>query len=182
MLVVWASGFAQDTETIDLTQQGFKNGDVVSVVNGSDVTLTFVKGEKAQYTPTYYTNKSGNSVRLYAECTLKITSSTKTIKKITFTTVKNKGNELKSTYFSAGNYTQNTWKGETKNLSISPANVIWLQKLEITYATTTKPLKSLVISGDATKKAYNEGEEFDPTGLVVTVPTTMQAQQPLQMA
>ena len=47
MLVVWASGFAQDTETIDLTQQGFKNGDVVSVVNGSDVTLTFVKGEKA---------------------------------------------------------------------------------------------------------------------------------------
>lgn len=168
MLVVWASGFAQDTETIDLTQQGFKNNDVVSVVHGSDVTLTFVKGEKAKYTPTYYTNKSGNSVRLYAECTLKITSSTKTIKKITFTTVKNKGNELKSTYFSAGTYAQNTWRGETNNLSISPANVIWLQKLEITYATTTKTLKSLAISGDATKKAYNEGEEFDPTGLVVT--------------
>lgn len=168
MLVVWASGFAQDTETIDLTQQGFKDGRVVSVVNGSDVTLTFVKGKKAQYSPTYYTNKSGNSVRLYAECTLKITSSTKTIKKITFTTVKNKGKELKSTYFSAGNYAQNTWRGETKNLSISPANVIWLQKLEITYATTTKTLKSLVISGDATKKEYNEGEEFDPAGLVVT--------------
>ena len=168
MLVVWASGFAQDTETIDLTQQGFKDGRVVSVVNGSDVTLTFVKGKKAQYSPTYYTNKSGNSVRLYAECTLKITSSTKTIKKITFTTVKNKGNELKSTYFSAGNYAQNTWRGETNNLSISPANVIWLQKLEITYATTTKTLKSLAISGDATKKAYNDGEEFDPTGLVVT--------------
>ena len=168
MLVTWASGFAQDTETIDLTQQGFKNNDVVSVVNGSDVTLTFVKGENAKYTPTYYTNKSGNSVRLYAECTLKITSSTKTIKKITFTTVKNKGNELKSTYFSAGTYAQNTWRGETNNLSISPANVIWLQKLEITYATTTKTLKSLAISGDATKKAYNEGEEFDPTGLVVT--------------
>ena len=168
MLVVWASGFAQDTETIDLTQQGFKHSDVVSVVNGSDVTLTFVKGEKAQYTPTYYTNKSGNSVRLYAECTLKITSSTKTIKKITFTTVKNKGNELKSTYFSAGNYAQNTWRGETKNLSISPANVIWLQKLEITYATATKTLKSLAISGTPTKKAYNDGEAFDPAGLVVT--------------
>ena len=168
MLVVWASGFAQDTETIDLTQQGFKDSEVVSVVNGSDVTLTFVKGEKAKYTPTYHTNRSGNSVRLYAECTLKITSSTKTIKKITFTTVKNKGNELKSTYFSTGNYAQKTWRGETKNLSISPANVIWLQKLEITYATTTKTLKSLAISGDATKKAYNDGEEFDPTGLIVT--------------
>ena len=53
-------------------------------------------------------------------------------------------------------------------MSISSANVIWLQKLEITYATTTKTLKSLAISGDATKKAYNDGEEFDPTGLVVT--------------
>ena len=31
-----------------------------------------------------------------------------------------------------------------------------------------KTLKSLVISGDVAKKAYNEGEEFDPTGLVVT--------------
>lgn len=32
----------------------------------------------------------------------------------------------------------------------------------------TKTLTSLAISGEPTKKAYNDGEEFDPTGLVVT--------------
>lgn len=31
-----------------------------------------------------------------------------------------------------------------------------------------KTLTSLAISGDATKKAYNDGDAFDPTGLVVT--------------
>ena len=34
--------------------------------------------------------------------------------------------------------------------------------------TATKTLTSLAISGDATKKAYNDGDAFDPTGLVVT--------------
>lgn len=33
---------------------------------------------------------------------------------------------------------------------------------------STKTLTSLAISGDATKKAYNDGDAFDPTGLVVT--------------
>lgn len=40
---------------------------------------------------------------------------------------------------------------------------------EVTYEDgPAKTLTSLAISGDATKKAYNEGDEFDPTGLVVT--------------
>lgn len=34
--------------------------------------------------------------------------------------------------------------------------------------TATKTLTSLAISGEPTKKAYNDGEAFDPTGLVVT--------------
>jgi len=33
---------------------------------------------------------------------------------------------------------------------------------------STKTLTSLAISGEPTKKAYNDGDEFDPTGLVVT--------------
>lgn len=40
---------------------------------------------------------------------------------------------------------------------------------EVTYEDgPAKTITSLAISGDATKKAYNEGDEFDPTGLVVT--------------
>ena len=40
---------------------------------------------------------------------------------------------------------------------------VWLMP-----ATPAKALTSLAISGEPTKKTYNVGEEFDPTGLVVT--------------
>ena len=74
MLVVWASGFAQDTKTIDLTQQGFKNGDKVSVVNGTDIKLEFSKANGST-DPKYY--DSGSSVRMYKNNTLTISSTTK---------------------------------------------------------------------------------------------------------
>lgn len=169
MLVVWASGFAQGTETIDLTKQGFKSGADVSAVTGTDVNLSFAKGKTSTNSPKYYTNNSGNAVRLYKDGTLKISSTTKNIEKIVFTIVKSKGN-LEQTFFSDGTYTPNsfTWKGSTNDLTITVGNVVWFQKLEITYAASTKTLKSLAISGDATKKAYNDGDAFDPTGLVVT--------------
>ena len=169
MFVVWASGFAQDTETIDLTKQGFESGNEVSAVTGTDVTLSFVKGQLSNDPPKYYTNKSGNAVRLYKDGTLKISSTSKKIEKIVFTIVKSKG-DLTANFFSEGTYTPTsfTWKGSTNDLTITVNNVVWFQKLEITYAASTKTLKSLAISGEPTKKAYNDGEEFDPTGLVVT--------------
>ena len=74
MLVVWASGFAQDTETIDLTKQGFENATVVSEVTGTDVKLSFAKGSNTN-TPTYYT--ADKTVRLYVNNTLTISSTTK---------------------------------------------------------------------------------------------------------
>lgn len=40
--------------------------------------------------------------------------------------------------------------------------------ISIYKKTDTKTLTSLAISGEPTKKAYNDGEAFDPTGLVVT--------------
>lgn len=76
MLVVWASGFAQDTETIDLTKQGFENATVVSEVTGTDVKLSFAKGTNTNV-PTYYT--ADKTVRLYVNNTLTISSTTKEI-------------------------------------------------------------------------------------------------------
>lgn len=40
--------------------------------------------------------------------------------------------------------------------------------ISIYKKTDTKTLTSLAISGEPTKKAYNDGDAFDPTGLVVT--------------
>lgn len=55
-------------------------------------------------------------------------------------------------------------------LSYSDSNKpLYLKSINVVFEDgPTKTLKSLAISGDATKKAYNDGEEFDPTGLVVT--------------
>lgn len=72
----------------------------------------------------------------------------------------------------AAKYTFNgNSKGEIKLIFTNNGSEggFWLNKISVTYEEgPTKTLKSLAISGDATKKAYNEGEEFDPTGLVVT--------------
>lgn len=101
MLVVWASGFAQDTETIDLTKQGFENATVVSEVTGTDVKLSFAKGENTNNAPTYYT--ADETVRLYVNNTLTISSTTKEIAQIVFTLVPDdKAIEPETNSFSTG--------------------------------------------------------------------------------
>lgn len=46
---------------------------------------------------------------------------------------------------------------------------IYIKSITVTYKEApSKALKSLAISGTPTKTKYNDGEEFDPTGLVVT--------------
>lgn len=46
---------------------------------------------------------------------------------------------------------------------------IYIKSITVTYKeASSKALKSLAISGTPTKTKYNDGEEFDPTGLVVT--------------
>lgn len=61
MLVVWASGFAQDTETIDFSSLGFSNAQRISKVQGENVTLTFTANGGTA--PAYY--NSGTAIRMY---------------------------------------------------------------------------------------------------------------------
>lgn len=72
----------------------------------------------------------------------------------------------------AAKYTFNgNSKGEIKLIFTNNGSKggFWFNKISVTYEDgPTKTLKSLAISGDATKKAYNDGDVFDPTGLVVT--------------
>lgn len=72
----------------------------------------------------------------------------------------------------AAKYTFNgNSKGEIKLIFTNNGSKggFWFNKISVTYEDgPTKTLKSLSISGDATKKAYNDGDVFDPTGLVVT--------------
>lgn len=174
MLVVWCSGFAQDTETIDLTKQGFTNAKTVSVITGTDIKLEFSKAKGAT-DPKYY--NTGSSVRMYKNNTLTISSTTKKISKIEFTldTSDNDAGAPNAKSFNSGSYnvSTNTWSGNSSNVILTQntsKKQIRIKKLDITYVEDgpTKTLTSLAISGDATKKAYNDGDAFDPTGLVVT--------------
>lgn len=69
-----------------------------------------------------------------------------------------------------------TFQGDNKNkkLQYNSQNNLFScytsgQKAVAIYKkTATKTLTSLAISGEPTKKAYNDGDAFDPTGLVVT--------------
>lgn len=195
MLVVWASGFAAsgDIFTLVTAESELKAGDVIIIVNkeekkalstnqktnnrgatlvtisGNNVTssdetqeITLEGASGAWYFNVgngyLYADGSNDNKRLktkidgkngdYSKAAIVITS---TITTITF---QGNNNNKKLRYNSTSNLFSCYSKGQ--------------KAVAIYKKTATKALTSLAISGDATKKAYNDGEAFDPTGLVVT--------------
>lgn len=63
-----------------------------------------------------------------------------------------------------------SWTGSNNAVKVTvTSGTISFKTITVTYTEgQTKTLKSLAISGTPTKTKYNDGEEFDPTGLVVT--------------
>lgn len=63
-----------------------------------------------------------------------------------------------------------SWTGSSNAVKFTvTSGTISFKTITVTYTEgQTKTLKSLAISGTPTKTKYNDGEEFDPTGLVVT--------------
>lgn len=60
---------------------------------------------------------------------------------------------------------------EGKVLTVTVTGIskgVKVYNISYSYSTNASPLKSLAISGDLTKKAYEEGEELDYSGLTVT--------------
>lgn len=156
MLVVWASGFAQDTETIDFSSKGYSNAQKISKVLGENVTLTFTANGGTA--PTYY--NSGTAIRLYKKNILNI-SSKKTIAGIDFEL--SQGNLTKSC-FNSGTYngTTNKWSGEATNIKITnnTDDQVRLKKLIITYkATSSNP----TLTFSETEKTVYKGAESEFT-------------------
>lgn len=156
ILVVWASGFAQDTETIDFSSKGYSNAQKISKVLGENVTLTFTANGGTA--PTYY--NSGTAIRLYKKNILNI-SSTKTIVGIDFELTQ--GNLTKSC-FNSGTYngTTNKWSGEATKIKITnnTDDQVRLKKLIITYkATSSNP----TLTFSETEKTVYKGAESEFT-------------------
>lgn len=162
MLVVWASGFAQDTETIDLTKQGFENATVVSEVTGTDVKLSFAKGSNTN-TPTYYT--ADKTVRLYVNNTLTISSTTKKIAQIEFTLAPDKkAIEPDTKSFSTGSYSASThtWTGNTNKIILTQktsGKQFRIQKLVITFVKEGPSKTATTLTFPKTVISINGGDE-----------------------
>lgn len=157
MLVVWVSGFAQDTETIDFSSAGYSNAQKISKVQGKNVTLTFT-ANGGTAAPTYYV--SGKAIRMYGKNILNI-SSKKTIIGIDFEL--SQGNLTKSC-FNSGTYkgTTNKWSGEATNIKITnnTGAQVRLKKLIITYkATSSNP----TLTFSETEKTVYKGAESEFT-------------------
>lgn len=162
LLMMWCSvGFAQTTITFDAT----KDKSSTTTLTKDGVTLKIGKG----------TLDNGKEYRWHGEDPKTLTiSSTETITKIEFTCTANNTSSNgpgKISKASTGKYTYirkiGTWTGETNSVVFNNTGQVRMTKVVVTLA-ATKTLTSLAISGEPTKKAYNDGEAFDPTGLVVT--------------
>lgn len=186
MLVVWASGFAQEV-TLDFTDNSVWQ--FPTQVAKTDVTKSNGVYNVTIEAGVYY-NNSGKYLMLAKNKSLTLSAFDFDVDKIVVTTTTGSSKNAWSNIFvnniavstkqvgkgtlefvindkfkSAGNiYTLTSLKNTDRKDSYN----IQIKKIEIYKKASTKTLKSLAISGDATKKAYSDGEEFDPTGLVVT--------------
>lgn len=92
-------------------------------------------------------------------------------KQLTSNNYKSDGTQIGTSQTVNTNYTWTVPEGSDYNYFYitKGSGSTQISSIVITYeAAPAKPLTSLVISGQPTKTTYNVGEEFDPTGLVVT--------------
>lgn len=124
--------WAQD-EIIDLSIQGFYNGQTAETVNGNDCAVSFGMGENAyNLSPIYYDN--GKAVRVYCGNTMTVSSDTKSIEQITL--VFGTGDKRNEITVNDGNFSVDTWTGNASEVVFSVEGSSGhrrIQKVEVTY-------------------------------------------------
>lgn len=196
MLVVWASGFAAsgDIFTLVTAESELKAGDVIIIVNQEkSVALSKTQNKKNRGESTVtILGKNVTSADDTQEITLEgeagawylnvgsgylFTADNKNARLLTQNTKDKNAKASISITSTTGEATikflghdkYNIIKKNSQNKLFACYSLTNNQKPVAIYKkASTKTLTSLEISGDATKKAYNDGDVFDPAGLVVT--------------
>lgn len=129
--------WAQTTEKVDFSAQGYSDGASVTSYKGKDFSIAFV-GAK------YY--DTGSAVRIYNGNKMTISSSTKIISKVVFTYSGDKKPSIDTGYkLSSGSYSakSNTWTADAKNQTQSVtftntnSSQYRIQTIEVTFASTS---------------------------------------------
>lgn len=149
--------WAQTTEKVDFTAQGYSNGASVTSYNkGKDFSIAFEQGTYTSV-PTY--SNSYKCLRLYAGNIMTISSSTKMISKVVFTySGGNKPSTDTGYKLSSGSYSakSNTWTADAKKQTQSvtftntKSSQYRIKTIEVTFASTSSVLPAPIIS-EATK-------------------------------
>lgn len=107
-IVGGVESWAQATEKVDFTAQGYTDKKEITSYDGKDFSIAFAKGTNTNPTR-YYT--SGTSVRFYGGNTMTISSSTQSISKVVFTYGSNAPASDTGYKLSSGTYTNSskTW-------------------------------------------------------------------------
>ena len=124
--------WAQD-EIIDLSNQGFYNGQTAETVSGNDCAVSFGMGVNAyNLSPIYYDN--GKAVRVYSGNTMTVSSETKSIEQITL--VFGTGDKRNEITVNDGSFSVDTWTGNASEVVFSVEGSSGhrrIQKVEVTY-------------------------------------------------
>ena len=131
--------WAEETETITLSEQGYSNEQKVSSTVGTVVTLTYTDGG----TPTAYYN-TGNGVRVYAGGKMTVTANGSTMSKVVVTYAKNNSPTISwssdGTNTTADTGTPATWEGSATSVDFNVSNKghARIQSVAVTYTPAAK--------------------------------------------
>lgn len=126
------SAWAADPVTIDFTALGYQNGQEVSSLTVSDVTVTFDKGT-SNNTPKYY--NTGTAVRVYGGNSFSVSCSKANIVGVTMTFASGEGTNAITS--SVGTYENGTWTGDASSITFTVGGTSGhrrIQKMEVTLA------------------------------------------------
>ena len=110
---VITSGKEEETVTIDLSQNGYSNGQEVTEVKQGDVTLLFGKGTAGSNVPKYY--NTGTAVRCYSGNTMTVKAESITAIEITF----GSGDGSNPITVNKGSLNGSKWTGEADEVIFS---------------------------------------------------------------
>lgn len=118
LLVLFGGGgisASEQTETITFSEKGYKNGESVTTVTGTGITIKFYKGTNSNNVPTYY--DTGTAVRVYGGNYFTVTANSNKITNIVI--VFGSGDGSNSITTNSGTYSSGTWTGNAESVTFT---------------------------------------------------------------
>lgn len=141
------AAWAQD-ETIDLSEQGFTNGQLVEVVSGTGCKVEFARGSNDRgVLPRYYDN--GTAVRVYFGNTMTVTANEADAKIVQINLIFGTGDGRNDIQVGdVGTYAEGVWEGNANSVTFSVGGKNGHRRIHQLQITYKSPVDAPVISGE----------------------------------